>query len=371
VCGTTRAPPWGGCDGKAKHEIKHDAYILFVDLKKAYDAVHPSTLFAILRAMGLPPNLVNLLESRSNHRTTKVAVNGRSGDAIHMAEGVGQGDILSPILFALFIETLAVRLRKANLEGVVFPMTTPSGPKVSDLLYADDLAAVTQKAEELQTVANIVHGWCTDYGMTANIGPSKTEAMHFPLPSNLGRGGRTDALPTLTYGGEGGPAISWVQSYRYLGCMLNMSLSADYALGHVAATLRKAYAKIFFNNNRMTEDPGQCAPAARALSSTSAGLVSDAVPLARSALGRRLRRRAARAQPSPRTTSPAAAAQHLYTPLSGERCARGAQTWPGRAREAKGEGGRPRDPRTPAPPNGVPHLSLPRARTAKIGWRRN
>jgi hypothetical protein len=234
---------------------KHDAYILFVDLKKAYDAVHPSTLFAILRAMGLPPNLVNLLESRSNHRTTKVAVNGRSGDAIHMAEGVGQGDILSPILFALFIETLAVRLRKANLEGVVFPMTTPSGPKVSDLLYADDLAAVTQKAEELQTVADIVHGWCADYGMTANIGPSKTEAMHFPLPSNPGRGGRTDALPTLTYGGKGGPAISWVQSYRYLGCMLNTSLSADYALGHVAATLRKAYAKIFFNNNILRDAP--------------------------------------------------------------------------------------------------------------------
>ncbi len=56
------------------------------------------------------------------------------------------------------------------------------------MLYADDLAAVTQTAEELQTAANIVHGWCTDYGMTANIGPSKTEAMHFPLPSHLGRG---------------------------------------------------------------------------------------------------------------------------------------------------------------------------------------
>jgi hypothetical protein len=49
----------------------------------------------------------------------------------------------------------------------------------------------------------------------------------------------------------------------------------------------------------MTEDPGQCASAARALSSTSAGLVSDAVHLARSALGRRLRRRTARAHARP------------------------------------------------------------------------
>jgi hypothetical protein len=50
---------------------------------------------------------------------------------------------------------------------------------------------------------------------------------------------------------------------------------------------------------RTTEDPGHCAPAARALSSTSAGLVSDAVPLACSALGWRLRRRAARAHARP------------------------------------------------------------------------
>ncbi len=42
-------------------------------------------------AMGLPPNLVNLLESRSSHRSTKVAVNGRTGDAIHMVRASGKG----------------------------------------------------------------------------------------------------------------------------------------------------------------------------------------------------------------------------------------------------------------------------------------
>jgi hypothetical protein len=243
----------------------NDAYALFVDLIKAYDTVHPASLFALLLEMGFPAPLVDLLADRSSRRTTTVIVNGRAGDPIHMAEGVGQGDILSPILFAIYIETLAIRLRRAGLRGVAFASALSASPRVSNMFYADDLSGVTENPEELRTTAVVVHDWCADYGMGANIGPAKTAAMYFPCPYEKKGGKRkeprrtppmsTDALLVLTYGGDGGPVIPWVSSYRYLGCMLNTSLSRDFALEHIAATLKKVYLLTFRSNGILRGAP--------------------------------------------------------------------------------------------------------------------
>ena len=53
---------------------KLDAYALFLDLKKAYDRVHPPALWAVLRRMGVPGTLVHLLADRSRRRTTTMEV---------------------------------------------------------------------------------------------------------------------------------------------------------------------------------------------------------------------------------------------------------------------------------------------------------
>ena len=49
--------------------------------------------------------------------------------------------------------------------------------------------------------------------------------------------------------------IRWAPSYRYLGFMLNSSLSPEFALAHTASSLRGAWASTFMGNKILRDAP--------------------------------------------------------------------------------------------------------------------
>jgi hypothetical protein len=52
---------WEVCN--ARRQCGQETYVLFLDLKKAYDVIHHDTLFELLLHMGVPDALVNLLRA--------------------------------------------------------------------------------------------------------------------------------------------------------------------------------------------------------------------------------------------------------------------------------------------------------------------
>jgi hypothetical protein len=77
---------------------------LFVDLKKAYDRVHLSALWILLRLMGIPNSLVDFLAATAASRNSTLRVNGTNSTPFPVSAGLAQGDPLSPILFNLYFE---------------------------------------------------------------------------------------------------------------------------------------------------------------------------------------------------------------------------------------------------------------------------
>ena len=67
--------------------------------------------------------------------------------------GVGQGCVLSPTLFAIFINNLA---RAISESGVGIDV---GGKKVAILLYADDIVIITDNAEDLKESMKIATKW--------------------------------------------------------------------------------------------------------------------------------------------------------------------------------------------------------------------
>ena len=65
--------------------------------------------------MGVPDRLVRLLETWNNARRCSVRVNGHLSDAFPVSKGLPQGDVLSPLLFNLYITVLMKRIQL--LEG--------------------------------------------------------------------------------------------------------------------------------------------------------------------------------------------------------------------------------------------------------------
>ena len=83
-----------------EHRIK--GFLIFVDLRKAYDSVPRPALWAVLRKLGVPDILVRLVESFHDNMSADIIVDSSSVDGIPVCNGLRQGCTMAPVLFNLF-----------------------------------------------------------------------------------------------------------------------------------------------------------------------------------------------------------------------------------------------------------------------------
>ena len=98
-----------------------------------------------------------------------VNINQSFTDWFDVDNGVRQGCILSPTLFAMYIDDLMEQIKAAQVE-------VECGKKmVSGLLYVDDVVIISPDERKLQKLISIVEEWCKKWGMILNTG--KTNIM--------------------------------------------------------------------------------------------------------------------------------------------------------------------------------------------------
>ena len=78
--------------------------MLSLDLSAAFDVVNHRRLFRILRKIGLPENLVLVIEEWFAGRSFYVDVNGSCSIFSKIICGTIQGSVLGPILFSIFVK---------------------------------------------------------------------------------------------------------------------------------------------------------------------------------------------------------------------------------------------------------------------------
>ena len=217
-------------------------YALFLDLRKAYDLVHPKALWVVLRHMGVPGIIVSLLEDWSTKRITTMTRDGVASAPWHMSMGVGQGDVLSPLLFSFFIESLGRYVSsRPGINGVsIGAPNDPAGPiTVKELKYADDVANPATTPSELQLVLNATVEWCDAWGMQIGLGSKKTEAVAF-IPPRL-----RASHPLLPQLSVKGVVVPWATEYRYLGYLARDDLCDDGSLTAMTEKLAGQWQRYF------------------------------------------------------------------------------------------------------------------------------
>jgi hypothetical protein len=223
------------------------AYVLFVDLKKAYDRVHLPLLWRILTDMGVPGNVVTLLRNWAAVRRARVRVNGSLTEPIDLTAGVPQGDPLSPLLFNIFIECLSRYLEtRADMPGA-----NVLGVTIRRLLYADDIAIIAKTAMELQTALDHINAWCTAYGMDIGTGAGKTEAVAF-RPGATSKTAAVAGLPPLKIGNVN---VRWRPSYRYLGYIIQYDLREHTSTANLTGKLGHCWRRYFPHSTILRRAP--------------------------------------------------------------------------------------------------------------------
>ena len=128
----------------------------FVDLEKAFDTVPREMVMATLRWMGIPEAEVRMVEGTYEKTTARVVVVGEgASEEFEVKNGLRQGSVLSPLLFTAVLDLIS---RKTVVKDAV-----------KKLLYADDLALVTNGKQELQETMEEWNGLFIKHGLKLNL----------------------------------------------------------------------------------------------------------------------------------------------------------------------------------------------------------
>ena len=147
-------------------------YTCFVDFKKAYDSVSRIALIHKLQTIGISGNFLNLIESMYSSTKASLFHRGKISESFETRKGVKQGDVLSTLLFNIFVNDLPRELEKCNIDTADIFNTA-----INSLLFADDLIVISLSKEGLQARLDILNEYCAKWGLTVNV--KKTKVMIF------------------------------------------------------------------------------------------------------------------------------------------------------------------------------------------------
>lgn len=158
--------------------MKEQVLLLSLDLNKAFDSVLWPYLFSVLQQMGFKDEFLHAIQALYYQPKTRIKLPGCNSDFFTLGRGIRQGCPLSPLLFALALESLAISIKQHpdisgySLESSYFKLC----------MYADDVMIfMTQPHISLPNLFTILTKFASISGLAVNI--TKSAALPVNLPS--------------------------------------------------------------------------------------------------------------------------------------------------------------------------------------------
>lgn len=109
--------------------------LVTLDAEKAFDLVSWSFMFETIKEFGLNGIFCKWIQTLYSNPVSVVKTNGTISRRFNIQKGTRQGDPLSPLLFAIYVEVLAIAIRKnVNIKGMKI------GREIHKIaLYANDI----------------------------------------------------------------------------------------------------------------------------------------------------------------------------------------------------------------------------------------
>ena len=217
---------------RARLEEGKSTFVCFIDFKKAFDWINRELLEYKLLCSGILGTFYKAIKALYKAPVACLELNNFRTGWFPTPFGVKQGDVLSPTLFALYVNDLAKEIKQANL-GVSI-----GNINLSILLYADDIALMAENESNLQNMLNIVSKWCSKWRLAINR--EKTQIIHFRK--------KTEQQSNYSFMFES-MSLNYVPSYKYLGFVFHefmsfaegkkaLSDSASRALGAILSKMK-------------------------------------------------------------------------------------------------------------------------------------
>jgi len=168
-------------------------------------------LWQILRQGGIKGRLFQALNFMYNSVKSCIRCHAGISDYIDSNTGLKQGCLASPILFSFYINELVTIFEQHNVRGI---QLHPDIMQISLLMFADDLALISDTIVGLQNQLNILSNFCNDYKLKVN--EDKTKVVVFK------NGGALSRFEHWTYQNT---YLQAVNCFTYVGLCFTKQLS--------------------------------------------------------------------------------------------------------------------------------------------------
>ena len=188
---------------------KMKLYCAFVDFQKAFDTVWHTGLWQKLLEHGVTGKVFKCIFNMYQNIKSCVSTDEGCSEFFSVFTGVRQGENLSPLLFAIYVNDLESYLMNKNCQYIPvgkYPELSAM-LKVLVLLYADDTALLSSSATGLQKCLDTLAEYCDDWKLLVNV--EKTKVMIFS---------RRKVDFNFTYRGR---ELETVSSFKYLGVVIS------------------------------------------------------------------------------------------------------------------------------------------------------
>ena len=211
---------------------KSRVYVAFIDYTKAFDLIDRSSLWLKLIQTGIKGKIINVIKNMYENAKSCVKQDGKISEFFSCNVGVRQGENLSPVLFAIYLNDFNESIGSSfnGLDSLSSDLLDKLDVflKLYVLLYADDTIIMAETPEELQKALDKLTSYCEKWSLKINI--SKSNIIIFSA-------GKVKKYPKFYVDQK---EIKVVEDYVYLGVNFHYNGSFKNAIKKQIKQARKA-----------------------------------------------------------------------------------------------------------------------------------
>ena len=184
---------------------------------------------------GVPLCFLNIMVYWYLNMEARCIWRGVLGEFFKVTTGTKQGGVLSPRIFALYLDGLVIRLRAAAVGCFIF------GLFLACLLYADDMCLIAPSRGAMQKMLRICEEFCNEFNLSFNVKKSK---------SLIFGNKREHLIDPLTLNNV---PLQYVSQWSYLGTTIIAGTSLTFTSQPELAKFYRSTNSIISSNKRPNE----------------------------------------------------------------------------------------------------------------------
>src|SRR2546429_4814327 len=133
-------------------------FIFLQDILKAFDSIDINMLELAMQRLKIPQGFIKLTLNLFNNRSNRVITTNGLSDPYKVKISIDQGEVISPLLWVIYINSLLVALNSNNSSPyTISSASTQPQVDTSTLAFIDDITLIFSSLNGLTNMLNITN----------------------------------------------------------------------------------------------------------------------------------------------------------------------------------------------------------------------